>query len=165
MPCWKHIGAVAPTSAQSPVDGRQIASGASAVQVSPQGVIGRHVGGHQGIVEATAARIGDPVSRDKVIREIVASNGGMQIASEEDLNAAVLVAGKDGFLVCPQTGMALAGVRNAVREEWIKSGERVVVVSTATGLKFTEAIAERVAKEIVTLSEASATVVAKTLGI
>lgn len=118
-----------------------------------------------GETTATAARIGNPVSRDKVIREIVASRGAMQIASEEDLNAAVLVAGKDGFLVCPQTGMALAGVRNAVREGWIKKGERVVVVSTATGLKFTEAIAEGVAKEIVTLSEASAEAVAKAIGI
>jgi threonine synthase len=62
---------------------------------------------------ATAARIGDPVSRDKVMREITNSSGAMQIAAERDLNEAVAICGRDGYFVCPQTGIALAGVRNA----------------------------------------------------
>lgn len=94
-----------------------------------------------GETTATAARIGDPVSRDKVMREITRSGGAMQIASEHDLNEAVAICGKDGYFVCPQTGIALAGVRNALREGWIQSGSRVVVVSTATGLKFTDSAA------------------------
>ncbi|MCL5435651.1 MAG: pyridoxal-phosphate dependent enzyme [Patescibacteria group bacterium] len=90
-----------------------------------------------GITAATAARIGAPVSWRKVIREVVASRGAMETASEADLNEAVAVCGNDGHFVCPQTGTALAGLRNAVRVGVVKNG-RVVVVSTATGLKFTE---------------------------
>jgi len=93
-----------------------------------------------GNTSATAARIGDPVSRDKVMREIVHSNGAMQIASEQDLNEAVAICGKDGYFVCPQTGTALAGLRNAVGAGLIKEG-LVAVVSTATGLKFTDSAA------------------------
>lgn len=102
-----------------------------------------------GETTATAARIGDPVSRKKVMREILSSNGAMQTASEEDLNQAVAICGRDGFNVCPQTGMALAGVRNAVKCGQIKIGQRVVVVSTATGLKFGESAAANLKQNII----------------
>jgi len=89
-----------------------------------------------GETTATAARIGNPVSYKKVMREIVASNGSVLTAKEDELNEAVLVAGSDGHFVCPQTGTALAGLRQAVSRGFVTKGERVVVVSTATGLKF-----------------------------
>jgi threonine synthase len=116
-----------------------------------------------GETAATAARIGDPVSRDKVMREIVHSRGAMQVAAERDLNEAVSVCGKDGYFVCPQTGMALAGVRNAVKAGWIKKGERVVAVSTATGLKFTETAAAHLQHNIISASDCRTETVAEIL--
>jgi threonine synthase len=89
-----------------------------------------------GETTATAALIGKPVSYRKVMREINASRGAVLTAQEKELNEAVLVAGSDGHFVCPQTGTALAGLRQSVERGIIKSGQRVVVVSTATGLKF-----------------------------
>ena len=89
-----------------------------------------------GETTATAALIGNPVSYEKVMREICASNGAVLTARETELNEAVLVAGSDGHFVCPQTGTALAGLRQAVERGFVKVGQRVVVVSTATGLKF-----------------------------
>ena len=86
---------------------------------------------------ATAVRIGNPVSGCKVRREIVASRGAMANASELELTKAVKLCALDGHFVCPQTGIALAGLRQAVRNGWVKSSQRVVVVSTADGLKFT----------------------------
>lgn len=90
-----------------------------------------------GKTTATAARIGDPVSWEKVMTEILESNGSMRIAAEDDLNEAVKVCGLDGHFICPQTGTALAGLRNAVGCGSVNPKERIVVVSTATGLKFT----------------------------
>jgi threonine synthase len=116
-----------------------------------------------GETTATAARIGDPVSRDKVMREITDSEGAMQMASEHDLNEAVAICGKDGYFVCPQTGIALAGVRNARKQGWIRSGSRVVVVSTATGLKFTESAAANLQKNIITAEDCQTKTVAKIL--
>jgi threonine synthase len=118
-----------------------------------------------GETTATAARIGDPVSRDKVMREITISGGAMQIAEETDLNEAVSICGKDGYFVCPQTGIALAGVRNARRQGWIHAGSRVVVVSTATGLKFTDSAAANLQRNIISSPDCKTETVAKILKI
>lgn len=116
-----------------------------------------------GKTTATAAQIGDPVSRDKVMREIIRSEGAMQIAEECDLNYAVSVCGKDGYFVCPQTGIALAGVRNARRQGWIRRGSRVLVVSTATGLKFTDSAADKLQRNIISAEDCGTETVAKIL--
>ena len=116
-----------------------------------------------GETTATAARIGNPVSRDKVMREIVSSRGAMQIAAESDLNEAVAICGKDGYFVCPQTGIALAGVRNARKQGWISKGSRVVVVSTATGLKFTDSAAANLQDNIISADDCKTDTVAKIL--
>jgi threonine synthase len=116
-----------------------------------------------GETTATAARIGDPVSRDKVMREIHNSDGAMQIAAEKDLNEAVSICGKDGYFVCPQTGIALAGVRIARRQGWIRAGSKVVVVSTATGLKFTDSAAANLQNEIISAQDCKTETVAKIL--
>ncbi|MBI5742288.1 MAG: threonine synthase [Candidatus Niyogibacteria bacterium] len=118
-----------------------------------------------GETTATAARIGDPVSRDKAMRELVYFDGAMQIAEEKNLNKAVAVCGLDGHFVCPQTGMALAGVREAAKKGWIKRGASVVVVSTAHGLKFTESATRDLRKNIVDAGDCRTETVAKILGL
>jgi len=87
---------------------------------------------------ATAARIGKPVSWKKVIREITISNGAMAMATEAQLREAVIVAALSGLFLCPQSGQALAGLKNAVAEGIVAPKSHVVVVSTADGLKFTK---------------------------
>lgn len=89
-----------------------------------------------GETTATAARIGNPASWEKVMRAIMENDGIVLTSQERLLNEAVMVAGKDGYFVCPQTGTALAGLRQAVGQGDVKKGSRVIVVSTATGLKF-----------------------------
>lgn len=118
-----------------------------------------------GETTATAARIGDPVSASKVMREIISSHGAMEIAAEKDLNKAVAVCGQDGIFVCPQTGIALAGIRNAVSGGRIKKNDAVVAVSTATGLKFTESAARSLGKHIIQLDKISTKAVANILGL
>jgi len=114
---------------------------------------------------ATAARIGNPASYKKVIREIIASNGAMMISREQDLNTAVAICGKDGINVCPQTGIALTGVMNAVESGLIKKGETVVVVSTATGLKFADSATANLQKNIIQASDCKTSTVAKIMGL
>jgi len=89
----------------------------------------------------------------------------MQIASEHDLNEAVSICGKDGYFVCPQTGIALSGVRNARKLGWIKGDSRVVVVSTATGLKFTDSAAQNLKHNIISASNCKTETVARILGV
>jgi threonine synthase len=118
-----------------------------------------------GETSATAARIGNPVSRDKVMREIVASEGRMNIVNEALLNEAVSVCGLDGHFVCPQTGTALAGVKKAVELGEIPRGATVAVVSTANGLKFTESAASNLLQNIISAKDCRTETVADILGL
>lgn len=113
---------------------------------------------------ATAARIGDPVSREKVMREIVWSNGAVLTAHEADIVHATRLCAKDGIMVCPQTGTALAGIRDAVARGLIKKGERVIVVSTATGLKFPD-VYEMNEKAVEKAADSRTKTVARMLGL
>lgn len=117
-----------------------------------------------GETTATAARIGNPVSREKVMREVVNSKGAMKTVSELDLNEAVAVCGQDGIFVCPQTGTALAGVRDAIADGKIQPGQTVVVVSTATGLKFTDSAARYLKKEIIKAPDCETDTVRRIIG-
>jgi threonine synthase len=118
-----------------------------------------------GETTATAARIGDPVSREKVMREITNSSGMMQVVPEAMLNEAVAVCGRDGHFVCPQTGIALAGIKLALQQKAIRKKERIVVVSTANGLKFTESAAQGLEKNIHEAVDCKTETVAKLMGV
>jgi threonine synthase len=87
---------------------------------------------------ASAIQIGDPVSIDRAIRMLKITNGVVEQASEDQLSDAVARADRTGMYNCPHTGVALAALEKLVRNQTIRSHERVVVVSTAHGLKFTE---------------------------
>jgi threonine synthase len=87
---------------------------------------------------ATAIQIGNPVSAPRAMMALQAMNGVVEQASEEELCDAAARADKTGFYVCPHTAVALAAMEKLAARGTIKEGERVVVISTASGLKFTE---------------------------
>lgn len=88
---------------------------------------------------ATAIRIGDPVSFPRAKRAILESGGTTTSVDERALQEGMAALDAHGLLSCPQTGAAFAGARALAASGAIKPGERVVVVSTASGLKFVEA--------------------------
>jgi threonine synthase len=59
-------------------------------------------------------------------------------ASEEELCEAAARADRTGMYTCPHTAVGLAVLEKLVNRNVIKKGEKVVCVSTANGLKFTE---------------------------
>jgi len=87
---------------------------------------------------ASAIRIGDPVSLPKAVKALVACRGVVEQASEAELADAAARADRTGMFNCPHTGVALACLEKLVAAGTIEAGERVVVISTAHGLKFTE---------------------------
>ena len=65
-------------------------------------------------------------------------NGVVEQATEEELADACARADRTGLYTCPHTGVALACLFK-LRERGLGEAEhRVIVVSTANGLKFTE---------------------------
>lgn len=87
---------------------------------------------------ASAIQIGDPVSIKKAIAILKKFNGIVEQASEDELTNAAARANKTGLFCCPHTGVALAALFKLLKKGEIKKNERVVVISTANGLKFTD---------------------------
>jgi len=112
---------------------------------------------------ATAARIGNPVSWQKVVREVMSSHGAMALARESELRRAVEVCAHDGHFVCPQSGQAFAGLRQAVKKGLVKPGSRVVVVCTADGLKFNAPFIGNQSKRVITAGDCQPRTIAKIL--
>ena len=86
--------------------------------------------------QASAIQIGNPVSIQKAVRTLQKYNGIVEQASEEELADAAARADRTGMFNCPHTGVALAALIKLRRNQEIKSSDRVVVISTASGLKF-----------------------------
>jgi threonine synthase len=87
---------------------------------------------------ATAIQIGDPVSMMPAIDILKQCNGIAEDATEEELANASALAGMTGLSVCPQTSTALAVLMKLLRDKTIDKDEKVVLISTANALKFTE---------------------------
>jgi threonine synthase len=87
---------------------------------------------------ASAIQIGNPVSIAKAIRTLKKYDGMVEQASESELSAAAARADRTGMFNCPHTGVALAVLIKLVERKQIQPRDRVVVVSTANGLKFTD---------------------------
>jgi threonine synthase len=85
---------------------------------------------------ASAIQIGDPVSIKRAIAVLQQFDGVVEQASEQELADAAARADRTGAYACPHTGVALAATIKLVDRGLIRRGDRVVVVSTAHGLKF-----------------------------
>ncbi len=85
---------------------------------------------------ASAIRIGNPVSIKRAVRTLQATHGVVEQANEEELANAAAWADQSGFFIDPHTGVALAAMIKLVAKGLIERDHRVVVVSTASGLKF-----------------------------
>ena len=86
---------------------------------------------------ASAIQIGDPVSIRRAIRALASHDGIVEEATEEELMDAAARADRTGLFCCPHTGVALAALTKLRQRGTIGRGDRVVVISTAHGLKFT----------------------------
>ena len=87
---------------------------------------------------ASAIQIGNPVSVEKAIRTLKDFDGVVEQATEAELADAAARADRTGLFNCPHTGVALAALFKLVDRGVIRKQDRVVVISTANGLKFPE---------------------------
>ena len=86
--------------------------------------------------QATAIQIGNPVSVHRAIRVLKQFDGIVDQASEEELADAAARADRTGLFNCPHTGVALAVLIKMIERKQIQKDDRVIVISTANGLKF-----------------------------
>jgi threonine synthase len=87
---------------------------------------------------ASAIQIGAPVSAKRALRSLQALDGVVEQASEQELADAAARADRAGLFSCPHTGVALAALEKLAASGTIRRSDRVVVISTAHGLKFSD---------------------------
>ncbi len=87
---------------------------------------------------ASAIQIGNPVSIEKAIRTLKQFDGIVMDATEQELADAAMLGDMTGMFNCPHTGVALAAMMKLIKAGKIDKAEKVVVISTANGLKFTD---------------------------
>src|SRR5262249_30584348 len=87
---------------------------------------------------ASAIQIGNPVSFNRAVKVLRQFNGVVEQASECELADEAARADRTGMFSCPHTGVTLAVLLQLGERKAIRSNERVVVISTAHGLKSAE---------------------------
>jgi threonine synthase len=87
---------------------------------------------------ASAIQIGAPVSARRALRALEALDGLVEQATEQQLADAAARADRAGLFTCPHTGVALAALEKLAASGTVRREDRVVVISTAHGLKFSD---------------------------
>ena len=87
---------------------------------------------------ANAIQIGNPVSINKAIRTLKQFEGIVEQASEKELADAAAMVDRTGTFNCPHTGVALAVFLKLQKRNMFNPKDKIVVISTAHGLKFVE---------------------------
>jgi threonine synthase len=88
--------------------------------------------------QASAIRIGNPVSWPRAKRALERTGGIVTSVSEAELLRAQATGDRAGLFTCPHTATAIAGLLSLGETEFTSADMSAVVVSTAHGLKFTE---------------------------
>jgi threonine synthase len=86
---------------------------------------------------ASAIQIGNPVSYERAVKVLRQFEGIVEQVTEDELANAAARADRTGMYCCPHTGVALAVLTKLVDWGLVQSNHRVIVISTAHGLKFT----------------------------
>ena len=84
-----------------------------------------------------AGRIGKPVAV-RVVAHDVAAAGQVEMRLAEQLANAAHMADRTGLYCDPHTGVALGALLQMVEDKSVTRRDRIVVISTAHGLKFSE---------------------------
>jgi threonine synthase len=87
---------------------------------------------------ASAIQIGNPVSIRRAIHALRTFDGIVEQATEDELADAAARADRTGMFNCPHTAVALAALEKLIARGQVRKSDRVIVVSTASGLKFSE---------------------------
>jgi len=87
---------------------------------------------------ANAIQIGDPVSVNKAIKILKEFDGIVEQSSEDELASSTAKVDLTGTFNCPHTGVAISVFEKLVKNKTIKKSDKVVIISTAHGLKFVD---------------------------
>lgn len=91
-----------------------------------------------GKTQASAIQIGNPVSYPRAVRALKEYEGVVEQATEDELSNVSAETDRYGLFNDPHTGVALACLKKLKSQNIVSKTDKVVVISTAHGLKFSE---------------------------
>ena len=113
---------------------------------------------------ASAIRIGDPVSWDRAVSAIRATNGVVEQVTDDELMAAKRTIDRLGIGCEPASATTLAGVRKLRAAGIMRENERVVCVLTGHVLKDADAVMKNVTAEQIVEIDPTVEAVERVLG-
>ncbi len=91
---------------------------------------------------AAGLRVPAAIGDFLMLRALRESHGTAVAVSDEELIAEIKNFGAhSGMVVCPEGAAAMVAAKKLIHSGWIRSGERVVVFNTGSGMKYPEAVA------------------------
>ncbi len=100
---------------------------------------------------AAGLRVPKPLGDFLVLRAVRDSGGtAVSVSDQEMLDAALLLAECEGLFAAPETGACVAALRSLFKSSFIEPYEKVVILSTGSGLKYLEAYSTRFARNSAT---------------
>jgi threonine synthase len=103
---------------------------------------------HNASTAASGLRVPKPLG-DFLMLDAIRKSGGTAIAvTDEDMLASgAQLAAEEGIFAAPEGAACIAAVRQLLQNGFLKSGERIVVYNTGSGLKYLEAYSTRFPRE------------------
>ncbi|HEY3972749.1 MAG TPA: threonine synthase [Candidatus Sulfotelmatobacter sp.] len=111
------------------------AEGANALVRTMREAAGKRLVGVQAETRATAIRIGNPASWKKAVHALEAAGGACEEVSEIEIAQAKAEIGAEGIGCEPASAVTLAGLKNLIKQGFVKKDETVVLILTGNLLK------------------------------
>ena len=93
---------------------------------------------------ASGLRVPKALGDFLVLRALRESGGtAVSVSDEEMLDAALLLAKREGVFAAPESGACVAAVKRLLDTGFLKPHERIVILSTGSGAKYLEAYSTR----------------------
>ncbi|MFN0073752.1 MAG: threonine synthase [Chloroflexota bacterium] len=90
---------------------------------------------------ASGLRVPKPLGDRLALRAMRETNGTALAVSDRAIRDAVMeLATREGLFICPEGASMLPALRALRAGDWIKPGERVILLNTGTGLKYPELV-------------------------
>lgn len=93
---------------------------------------------------ASGLRVPEAVADFLMLKVIRESRGkALSVGDAEMVQEIDAVARLEGLFISPEAGASFAGLRRLVREGWVRNRETVLLLNTASGLKYVDVLATR----------------------
>jgi threonine synthase len=100
---------------------------------------------------ASGLRVPKPLGDALVLSAVYGSHGvAVAVSDEQMIDCSLLMAEREGIFPAPEGGACVAAVRHLMATGFLRSGDKIVILNTGSGLKYAEAFSTRFVRRAAT---------------